>query len=69
MISPLRARRFFAELSLYDLMQKTGIDSAKISLIERGYKIPRKDEKEKFTKALGCKVAEIFPEDGGSKDD
>ena len=62
MISPLREKRFFGELTIYDLSQKTGVDPAKISLIERGYKVPRKDEKKKIAKVLGCKVAEIFPE-------
>jgi len=65
MISPLRKRRFFGELSIYDLSQKTGIDPAKISLIERGYKFPRKDEKKKIAKVLGCKVADIFPVSAG----
>ena len=61
MISSLRERRFFGELSIYDLSQKTGIDPAKISLIERGYKTPREDEKKKIAKALNCKVTDIFP--------
>jgi transcriptional regulator with XRE-family HTH domain len=63
MISPLRKKRFFDELSIYDLSQKTDIDPAKISLIERGYKIPREDEKMKIAKALGCKVSEVFPDE------
>lgn len=61
MISPLREKRFFDELTIYDLSQKTGIDPAKISLLERGYKVPREDEKEKIAKALRCKVEDIFP--------
>ena len=64
MISSLRERRFFGELSIYDLSQKTGIDPAKISLIERGYKTPREDEKKKIAKALNCKVTDIFPNKG-----
>jgi len=63
MISPLREKRFFNELSIYDLSQKTDIDPAKISLIERGYKIPREDEKRKIAKVLGCKVSEVFPDE------
>lgn len=62
MISPLRRKRFFGELSIYALGQKTGIDPARISLIERGYKIPREDEKEKIAQALDCQVEEIFPQ-------
>ena len=65
MISPLREKRFFGELTIYDLSQKTGIDPAKISLIERGYKAPREDEKEKIAKTLNCKVTDIFIENGG----
>lgn len=62
MISPLRSKRFFAELSIYDLGQKIGMDPARLSLIERGFKIPREEEKELLTRALGCEVHEIFPE-------
>ena len=61
MISPLREKRFFCELSIYDLSQKTGIDPARISLIERGYKAPREDEKKKLAKVLGCEPKDIFP--------
>ena len=62
MISPLRQKRFFGELSIYDLSQKTGVDPARISLIERGYKMPREDEKERIAKALDCEIVDIFPE-------
>ena len=51
-------------MSIYDLGQKTGIDPAKISLIERGYKIPREDEKQKLAKILSSKVEELFPLEG-----
>ena len=61
MISPLRQKRFFGELSIYDLSQKTGIHPPKISLIERGYVMPREDEKKRIARALGCKVTDIFP--------
>jgi len=66
MISPLKEKRFFSELSIYDLSKKTGIDPAKISLIEREYKTPREDEKRKIAKALSCKVPDIFPESAGA---
>ena len=69
MISPLREKRFFGELSIYDLSQKTGVDPAKISLIERGYKVPREDEKKKIAKALNCKLTDIFPEMRGPKNE
>ena len=64
MLSPLRQKRLFQELTIYDLERRTGLNTAKISLIERGYKNPRNDEKLKFAKALKCQVAEIFPEGG-----
>lgn len=62
MISPLREKRFFAELSIYDLGQRIGMDPAKLSLIERGYKIPREEERRQLAEALGCEIHEIFPE-------
>ena len=65
MLSPLRKQRLFQELSIYDIERRTGIDVAKISLIERGYRNPRDDEKKKLARALKCKVEEIFPDDGG----
>jgi transcriptional regulator with XRE-family HTH domain len=65
MISPLRKKRFFGELTIYDLSQKTGIDPARISLMERGYKIPREDEKVKISTALNCEITEIFPGGNG----
>ena len=64
MISSLKEKRFFSELTIYDLSKKTGIDPARISLMERGYKIPREDEKEKISTALNCEMTEIFPENG-----
>ncbi len=65
MISPLREKRFFAQLSIYDIGQRTGIDTARISLIERGYKVPREEEMERFAKALGCSVEDIFSQTRG----
>lgn len=67
MISPLREKIFFSQLSIYDLGQKTGIDPAKISLIERGYKTPRHDEKERLSQALNCRQEDIFPENEGKE--
>jgi len=68
MISPLREKRSFGELSIYDLSVKTGIDPAKISLLERGYKVPREDEKKKIAKVLNCEIEEIFPQNGEQDD-
>lgn len=61
MISPLREKRFFKEMSIYDLALETGINPARISLLERNYKVPRKDEKERLARALNCRVEDIFP--------
>ena len=51
MISSLRQRRFFAEMSIHELGKRTGIDPAKISLIERGYKKARDEEKNRLETA------------------
>lgn len=61
MISLLRQKRFFSQMSIHALGKVTQIDPAKISLIERGYKIPKENEKEKIASALKCKVYDIFP--------
>lgn len=60
----LKEARFFKGLNQWDISVKTGIPQSKLSLIERGYIEPREDEKRKIAKVLGCKVAEIFPENG-----
>ena len=65
----LREARFFKSLNQWDISVKTGIPQSKLSLIERGYVDPREDEKKKIAKALGCKVTDMFPENGGPKDD
>ncbi len=59
MISTLKAKRFFAELSIYDIAKKTGIDPARISLFERSFKTPRPDELETLADALNCKPEDI----------
>jgi len=61
MITPLREKRFFAEMSMYELGRITGLTPPRISLIERGYKAPREDEIQKIAKALMCDASEIFP--------
>ena len=50
MITAMKKRRFFAQMTIYDLATKTGIDPGRISLIERKYKMPRDDEKKKIAK-------------------
>ena len=58
----LKEARFFRGLNQWDISIKTGIPQSKLSLIERGYVDPKEDEKKQIAKALGCKVADIFPE-------
>lgn len=65
MISRLRAKRFFAELSIYDLGKLTGIDPARLSLIERDLKTPKDEERERTSQALKCRPDEIFPDPVG----
>lgn len=61
MISLLRAKRFFTELSLYDLGKLTSIDPARLSLIERDLKTPKAEEKNRIARVLKCRPEEIFP--------
>ena len=61
MLSPLRKARLLKELTIYDVRQMTGLDTAKLSLIERGYKEPSPDERGKLARALSVRVEEIFP--------
>jgi len=55
-----RAKR---RMTQWDLRRKTGIHQSKISLIERGYVIPKEDEKARIARALRCRVQDIFPSD------
>ena len=57
----LREARFFKGLTQWDIAIKTGISQPTLSLFERGYKIPKEDEKKRIAKALGCKVRDVFP--------
>jgi transcriptional regulator with XRE-family HTH domain len=63
MISPMRAKRFWRELSLWELGKQTNIEPARLSLIERGYKKPRPDEIKRIAEALGCSMSELLPND------
>ena len=60
MLSPLRAKRILKGLTLYDIWQTSGIDPARLSLVERGYKELRPDEVKKLAEALNCKPDELF---------
>jgi transcriptional regulator with XRE-family HTH domain len=62
----LREFRVVRQITQFQLRLQTGIHQSKISFIENGLISPREDEKKKLAKALGVRVAEIFPE--GSKE-
>ena len=56
----LREARFKKKLTQFDLCIKTGIQQSKISHFERGYMVPRDDEKKRIAKALGFKASDLF---------
>ena len=55
----LREARFKKGFTQLDLYIKTGIHQSKISNFERGYLIPRNDEKKRIAKALGVKPNDL----------
>jgi predicted transcriptional regulator len=55
----LAEARFHCKLSQWDLRLKTGISQTKISLIERGYVVPRDEEKQRLAKALEVRADQI----------
>jgi transcriptional regulator with XRE-family HTH domain len=55
----LAAARAEKALTQWDLALETGISQARVSLIERGYIIPRLDEKQRLATALGLKTDQI----------
>jgi len=55
----LREARFNKKVTQFDLRIKTGIHQSKISNIERGYIIPREDEKKALAKALGLRETDL----------
>lgn len=55
----LRTARFKKNLTQYDLKIKTGIHQSKLSLIERGYIKPNKDEVRRLAKVLGVKANDL----------
>ncbi len=62
MISVLRQKRFMAEKTIYDIQRATGIDAARLSLIERNYRNPSHAERQSLARALDCNVGDLFPE-------
>jgi len=63
-INKIREIRFFRNLTLDDLYLLTGrkISQPKLSRIERGIAIPKKQEKEIIAKVLKVPEIELFPE-------
>ena len=55
----LREARFKKNYTQFDLRLKTGISQTKISHFERGYLLPRDDEKQRIAKALGVKASDL----------
>lgn len=63
----LRIVRIVGGLTQYGLRNRTGINTAKISLIENGYIQPSDEEKEVICKALNVSVEEVFPKHDSQK--
>ena len=55
----LKVIRAMKDVSQYDLNLRTGIPQSKISLFERGYLKPNKNEKTAIAKALNVNVDEL----------
>ncbi|MBN1546013.1 MAG: helix-turn-helix transcriptional regulator [Syntrophaceae bacterium] len=62
----LKEIRFFNNVSQALLALETGIQQARISLIENSLVVPRPDEKQKIAKALRVSIEDIFPEVGNA---
>ncbi len=61
----LRKARFERSMTQLDLMIRTGIPQSRLSTIERGYYPVKPKEAKKIARALGMKVAELFPNGNG----
>lgn len=61
-LSPLRAARLAAGLSLRELARRTGFDPMDISRVERGQRTPWPNLRRKTAEALGAAEADLFPE-------
>jgi transcriptional regulator with XRE-family HTH domain len=46
----------------YELSHRTGISQGLISLIERGYRQPTKEQAERIAEALQANIEKIFPD-------
>lgn len=68
-MSPLRRERILQGKSIHLVSHKTGIDSSKISLIERGLKVPTPEEKRMLARVLHAPIRDLFPTQGASDAD
>jgi ribosome-binding protein aMBF1 (putative translation factor) len=59
-ISPMREKRFYAQVSLDWLSRKTRIEKSRLSRIENGWIIPTERERRKIAYALKAQETEIF---------
>jgi transcriptional regulator with XRE-family HTH domain len=62
-MNKLREARFTKRIRQIQLQSLTGINQARISVIENGYVEPRDDEKKKLAKGLGVTTEDLFPSD------
>ncbi len=58
----LRIARVKRKISQWELSYKTRISQGRISLFERGFRQPTKEQAEKIAEALRVDIKEIFPE-------
>jgi len=65
-MNPLRLERILQGKSIHLVSHKTGIDSGKLSLIERGLRTPTSDEKRRLAKVLRARIRDLFPEEAGN---
>ena len=60
MLSPLRHARLDADLTLFDMQQRTGIPMSRLSMFERLLVEPRASDREALARVLGRSVMELF---------
>ncbi len=58
----LRIARIKRKISQWELSYRTGISQGRISLFERGFRQPTKEQAEKIAEALQEDIKDIFPE-------
>ncbi len=58
----LRIARVKRKISQWELSYKTRISQGRISLFERGFRQPTREQAEKIAEALRVDIKKIFPE-------